>query len=245
MSTLKEIKEREKELKKKKFMLELEQQYKFWKDNTRDDDEHIQKFLGSKHGVNWNQILYMIEVKGVEDLKCVLELYKTKRLQKIPYEDAKRYVDTLTPFGFYIDLKKGSPVHCITCDAEEVPYTLLLLTDSESGYGARNSYIHRWVQMKKLHLFKIYVNREMLNEYLKTIQIDLDSLKDVASKIEFIEKKIKDDNSVSFGLNSYSRGWLCDNCLENPDYKKIKNKLKLGFLKPKWLRIEKIPSDVV
>ena len=244
MSSLEDIKKQELELKRQKWNLEMSLSFNFFKDRSDTEEESIKKFLGSKDGVDLDRIMWAIEKQGKEDLRCIIDLYKTERLVMIPYEEAKNYVDKLEPFGFYIHLKSESTARCILCDEEEPLYTLSLLKYSETGYGSRNDYLIRWIQTKRLFIFKIFVDRKMIDEYLKNTQISLDSIDSVEKKLKFIKEKIRDDYSVNYS-DGYRRKRLCIKCIENPDYKKIVDELELGFLKPEWLRIEKDNEEKV
>lgn len=237
MTSMEEIKQKEKELAKQKWCLEMQRQFDWHTEHN--PNNIIPKFLGSENGVHWDQIAWLIEYKKdqypqeVENLKCVAELYRTPRLKRMYYDSAQRYVDRLKPLGFKIKIKTDySNVQCITCDYSEKTYRVVLLKDEERGYGGKNSYLVRGIKTKKLFHFNLLVDWDKMNSYLDSIVITTDNLEAIIDILKTF-KEIHHNQGIA------SHKWICSDCIQNPDYKKITDVLKLEHIQPEWLSIVK------
>lgn len=239
MTTLKEIELKQKELEKQKLFTVMEKNFAYFKSRTDNKDEVIKTFLMGRDGINWDAVLWFLETKEEEyptetaDLRYILDFYKIKNQTSIPLNEAQFYEEKLKPLGFKISISVNCTLRCVSCNAEEKLYAISLLRSYESGYGGHSYYITHLIETNNLQEYQLFVNSELINDYLRTLDLTLDIIKDRFKELKELKEYSRDNRVKRYPLRH-----ICQNCAEAPNYKRIIKINNLKYLKPEWLKLE-------
>lgn len=160
------------------------------------------------------------------------------------------FKDTLMPLPFAREIAEGrndvslsEPItrKCISCGYEEEWYDLKICTFDGSGiYGEHSTYDFINVVKDKSYLndFRIRVDKESLENYLSNFSVEIDKIDKCVEKLNYYKSLNCNDYYIFNHSLHFEK--ICNNCLKDPDKKKVLEYLNLSDkLKESWIRILK------